>query len=53
MSSTDDDNRVTAEDGRSTAEESVIIVQDPALPGELILTGVLTSHYSGVGDSTT
>ena len=52
MGSTDNDNRVTADDGSSTTKESVITSQDPALPRELILRGVLTSNYSGVGNST-
>ena len=52
VGSTDNDDRVTVDNGGSTTVESVVTVQDPTGPGELILSGVLTSHYSGVGDST-
>ena len=53
MSSADNDNRITADDGCSTTIESVVAVEDPALPGELVLGGRLTSHYPGVDETTT
>ena len=53
MSSADNDNRITADDGRSTTVESVVAVQNSTLPGELVLGGRLTSHYPGVDETTT
>ena len=52
MSSTDNDDGVTADDGRPTAVPSVVTVEEGALPGELVLCGVLTSNYPGVGHTT-
>ena len=49
---TDNDDRVTADDGRRTPEERVVAVQYPALPGELVLPGVLATGYSAVDPST-
>ena len=47
VSSGDDDDGVAADDGGPTAVEGVVTVEYQALPGELILCGVLTSHYPG------
>ena len=52
MSSGDNDDGVTADDGRPTAGPSVVTEHDGALPGELVLCGVLTSNYPGVGHTT-
>ena len=51
MGSTDNDNRVTADESGSTTIESVVTVQDPTGPGELVLSGGLASNYPGVGNS--
>ena len=48
MSSADNDDGVTADDGCPTAVESVVTVQDPTGPGELVLSGGLASNYPGV-----
>ena len=51
VGSTDNDNRVTADESGSTTVPSVVTVQDPTGPGELVLSGGLASHYPGVGNS--
>ena len=48
MSSADNDDGVTAEDGRPTAVEPVLTLEDGALPGKLVLGGLLTSNYPRV-----
>ena len=53
VGSADDDDGVTADEGRSTAVPGVVALEYRALPGELILCSVLTSNYPGVGHSTT
>ena len=53
MSRTDNDDGVAADDGCSTPEERVVAVQNSALPGELVLLGVLAADYSTVDPTTT
>ena len=53
VSSTDNDDRVTVDDGGATPRPPPGILEDGAHPGELVLCGVFTSNYSGVHLTTT
>ena len=53
VSRTDNDDRVTVDDGGATPRPPPGILEDGAHPGELVLRGVFTSNYSGVHLTTT
>ena len=53
VSNTDNDDRVTVDDGGTTPRPPPGILEDGAHPGELVLRGVFTSNYSGVHLTTT
>ena len=53
MSSRDNDDWVTVEEGGPTAVPGVVPGEYPALPWQLVLSGVLAPHYPPVGHTTT
>ena len=53
LGSSDNDERITGEYGGSTTLENILTAQYRALPGKLVLCGVLASNYPRLGDSTT